>query len=278
MNGILKILWNTALFCLLFAILYLLFPKSSTQKSLFVLKNNEIALKQATTTMQTINFTTKDGIIIEGDWYETNANPPKGAIILLHMMPETKKSWSLFAQNASKDGWNALAIDLRGHGGSIKSSSGTINFLSFSDKEHQSSIEDVRSAIEFIKGKNIKTENIILVGASIGANLALEAQSENPLLKASVVLSAGTDYRGIKSEPLVKKLTPQQYVLFIGTEQDMRSSGQTASQMSELFAHMTPAHATLLSFKGEQHGTDILIAYPGLIDEIISWINRAHAE
>lgn len=96
---------------------------------------------------------------------------PKGWLILIHMMPAAKESWKKFAEEMRESGYESLAIDLRGHG---ESEGGPDGYQKFSDEEHQNGIYDLEAAWEFLKSAGAKPEKTALIGASIGANLALE--------------------------------------------------------------------------------------------------------
>src|SRR3989344_3233290 len=151
--------------------------------------------------MEKVWFETKDAarVRIAGNyWKGTEA---KG-VILLHMMPATKESWNEFAELLLKNGFQVLAIDLRGHGESTQTEGGaeTIDYKNFSDEEHQASINDVLVAREFLIEKGISPENIFVGGASIGANLVLEYFAENADAIAGFSLSPGLDYRGGQAE------------------------------------------------------------------------------
>ena len=112
---------------------------------------------------------TSDGIKIAYDLYDVA--DPKGYIILAPMMPATKESWRDFANFTQKQGYSSIAIDLRGHG---QSEGGPNGYENFSDNDHQKSIRDIEAAVEFLKNKGARPDRIILVGASIGANLSLK--------------------------------------------------------------------------------------------------------
>ena len=160
--------------------------------------------------MKKIHLTAKDGIKIIADVYEKNN--AIGWLVLVHMMPATKESWQDFAPEAQEAGYGSIAIDLRGHG---ESDGGPDGFLKFSDKEHQNSIFDLEAGVKYlIEEKKAIAEKIYFIGVSIGANLALQYIAENQEFRKAVLLSAGLDYRGIKTEPLVKNLKAGQKVYF----------------------------------------------------------------
>ncbi|MEK9175175.1 MAG: alpha/beta fold hydrolase [Patescibacteria group bacterium] len=238
-------------------------------------KQNQRTLSDSNYTMgEKITFTTKDGVNIVGNYY--SASSTKG-IVLLHMMPATKESWVSFVTKLQSAGFKVLAIDLRGHGESIEyrvddniAMPQHLDYTKFSDAQHQASIQDVESAVEFLKTKGVTEIN--LGGASIGANLSLQLGAEHTEIKKVILLSPGFDYRGIKTENYSKALKPNQAVFFVSDENDMRSYSGSAATMSQQLYNITPAKKEIRIFKGAGHGTDIFAAHPELEDELIQWL------
>lgn len=124
-----------------------------------------------------ITYVTNDGVTIVGNWVTSPTTI--GAAILLHQYPSTRQSWSDVQRILATRGIASVAIDLRGHGESIKGPDGIqLDYQVFKDEEHASSIHDVRGAYEWIQARGIERDRIVAVGASIGANLALNFLSE----------------------------------------------------------------------------------------------------
>ena len=58
---------------------------------------------------------TDDGLQLHlGRWGE----PQRGSVILLHGGGQTRHAWGNSAARLAEAGWEALALDMRGHGGS----------------------------------------------------------------------------------------------------------------------------------------------------------------
>ncbi len=222
-----------------------------------------------------VELQTADGVQIVGDLY-TPAQENGAAVILLHMMNRDRASWKELAQKLVDGGYLVLAIDLRGHGESVVQNDDgkeqLLDYQTFSDAEHQASSQDVVAAREFIEAgsQKIGQENILLVGASIGANLALEFLAESPAIPGAVLLSPGANYRGIAAEPAAQALSPGQSLYIIAGGQDAASAAAAAA-----ITRATPAKATaaILAEAGAKHGTDIIDAETQLQDEIVSWID-----
>ena len=207
-----------------------------------------------------------DGVKIAYDWYST-AEDAKGYVALAHMMPATKESWRDFAVFLQERGYSSIAIDLRGHG---KSEEGPNGFLKFSDEEHQKSILDLSAATDFLKQQGALEGDIKIIGASIGANLALQYLADNFQIKSAVLLSPGLNYRGIETEPLIQKLQAGQKVLLVASEDDVRSGGNAVSMSKRLY-DLAPSGVDkkLEIFKTGGHGTGLFESAEKNLAEII---------
>lgn len=224
-----------------------------------------------------IKLKTSDDIEISGDFWPTSdvfsstsdvKNAPAG--ILLHMMPATKESWKDFTRKLNQEGFQCLAIDLRGHG---ESADGPDGFREFTEKEHQQSIKDAEAAAEFFVSKGVPMEKIFLAGASIGANLSLQFQSMHPEIMASILLSPGLNYKGIETEAMVKKLKDNQSLFLTAGGENDEYSSETVQKLFEL---TSSKYKEMRIFENAGHGTSIFTEEPGLMDEIILWLKKIY--
>jgi len=174
----------------------------------------------------------------------------------LHMMPATKESWRTFAETMQGRGYTSLAIDLRGHG---QSEDGPDGYKSFSDRVHQKSIHDLDAAVRFLEEQGATADRIILIGASIGANVSLKYLVKNPEYKKAVLLSPGLNYRGLQGEVLAKKLRSDQRLLIVASRDDERPDGNAAEFAQTVFEALPGKEASSLIIYGAGgHGTELL--------------------
>ena len=215
-----------------------------------------------------VSFTTEDGVTIVGDLYRGD---PKGpAALLLHMMPATKESWAAFGESLSNVGWTALAIDLRGHGESRVAGDRRLDHKEFTNGEHQAKMKDVDAAARWLeKTHGVKTTRLALVGASIGANLAIAYAASHPDVPAVVALSPGLNYRGVSTPEQVKALGPRQKLLLAASAEDEYSFA-TIKELQKL-----KKGALVREFDGIGHGTAMLDHAPPLVAETVAWLTRA---
>ena len=219
--------------------------------------------------MQKVQFHTSDQIRITGDFYEPNEPSAKGAV-LVHMMPAAKESWRDFAAKLQTAGFQALAIDLRGHGesGSPRSSSGAAgggDYRQFSDAEHQASIHDLEAAAEFLKQKGVN--ELHFAGASIGANLSLQYLAQNPETKSVILFSPGLDYRGIETAPLAARVPDKYKILFVGAKDDEDTMGASCEEIIQKLGL-----AKSLIYDSGGHGTNLFQSHPELSEKLIEFL------
>lgn len=207
---------------------------------------------------------TLDGQEIAATFYE--AAEPKGAAVFTHMMPATKNSWADLAALFASRGYAGLAIDLRGHG---ESEGGPDGYKKFSDEDHQKSILDVDAAVKFLLGKGFAANQIILIGASIGANLALKYMGDHHDFKTAVLLSAGRDYRGVATEPSARSLPDGARVLLVSSRDD----GDNAEENEALVGAMSAGVLKQLKiYDRAGHGTTMLDRAPELAKLIVDFV------
>lgn len=213
---------------------------------------------------ETVVLQTKDGVTIAGDFYKADSSV---AALLIHMMPATKESWRPFAEDLLQAGVAAFAIDLRGHGAS---QGGPDGYKNFTEADHQKSIHDVEMGVELLHSHGYQT--IFLIGASIGANLALQYAATHADIKKVIALSAGINYRGVVTPPFVEALSEDQGVYFVGDEDDWRSSGDSAAEMARILYDIKKGKKYLEPMKGSGHGTDMLLKHPDFSNRLIEWL------
>ncbi len=215
--------------------------------------------------------------------------------LLLHMMPADRTSWKPLSEKLAAVGISCLAIDLRGHGESVEakqfnpdakllapraverslasarsglaSTPSILNYTTFTDAQHQSSRLDVDAALAWLASKGYDTSRVIIIGASIGANLALDAAARNPQINKVVMLSGGLDFRGVKTEPAAQKLADGQKVFLVASADDDYSF-ESHRTLAKIFG----ARATIKEFTDAGHGTTMFVHEPELLNDIVQWI------
>ena len=217
-----------------------------------------------------ITFDTIDRVKIVADWYP--APTTLGVTILLHMMPNNRRSWAPFAFVLNQHNIAALAIDLRGHGESIETVDGAkLDYRKFTDEQHRNSLFDVLGAIKWLGAKGYKIDDIMLVGASIGSAIALLALEDTPGLAGAVLLSPG-NYRGVDIEEQANHIKYHHSIWTTGSDIDDPEAYESAKKIVEL----APAHRKkFVPYENAGHGIHLFTSDPNLMDNIALWIKES---
>jgi pimeloyl-ACP methyl ester carboxylesterase len=131
------------------------------------------------------------------------AGAPKGAtngVLLVHMAGHSKEEFLALAEKFLRQGLVVVAIDLRGHGGNVKPEDPALT-----PADWLSTIEDVRAGVAALKTRG--AQRVAIVGAEVGANLALVVGSEDPAVASVALLSPGLDYK-VRSTTALDSLSP----------------------------------------------------------------------
>lgn len=210
-------------------------------------------VEQPESDVQTVHLQTADGVTIVGTYYVPPVEKAPG-VILLHMVARSRKDWDPLARRLREAGYAVLAIDLRGHG----ESGGTQAWGRMP--------QDVVAAQVFLSRQpKVDKGRIGIVGASIGANLALDYAASHGVVRTVVLLSPGLDYRGIKTERSMQEY--DRPVLIVASEED-----QYATESSRKLDSLARGKHQLQLYKGAGHGTQMLEREPSLSELILSWL------
>jgi pimeloyl-ACP methyl ester carboxylesterase len=127
---------------------------------------------------ETVSFYSTDGIPLKA-WWLPASGTPRGAVIIAHGIDHTRQVMLPRAAFLVGGGFDALAIDLRGHG----ESGGSIVSPGLLEAR------DILGALRFIRSRE-KNEPVALLGVSYGAVASVIAAAESPEIAAVVSDSA----------------------------------------------------------------------------------------
>src|SRR5438067_6098763 len=163
-----------------------------------------------------VHFTTQDHVQLAGQFY---GNGGTTAIICSHEYRGTKDDWSDSAPWFAARGFMVLAYDFRGWGESQGPSD-----VSKQDK-------DVFAAIALVHNRGAK--RVILLGASMGADISLIVASETPV---AGVITLSPEYLFGLSDNQIKAISAHK--LFINSQDD-----GFAGDTQQMFQHARPPKA-----------------------------------
>lgn len=209
---------------------------------------------------QQIQLITQDEVELAGVY---RGSGQKKIAILLHMMPATKESWDSIAQTLLERGWASLAIDMRGHGESTMG--GALDYKQFNEQQQQAKRLDLEAALDWAHAQGFVDTHIVLIGASIGGNLAIRALAEHPDLPLAIVLSPGLNYRGVTTDDAIVLTRPNQKVVLVASDDDDRPSWDSVHEL-----HRLNPSTVLIERQGLGHGTNMTDRDPSLVQELMS--------
>jgi pimeloyl-ACP methyl ester carboxylesterase len=216
---------------------------------------------------QSLSINTSDGVTLIGDLWTPAGSTRRPLVVLLHMMGRTRAGYKSLPAQLLASGFAVAAYDLRGHGDSCKTKSGTeINRKDFGSGDWAKISTDTSEVITALKSyPGVDAQSTALVGASIGANAAAIAARNDPRIKALVLLSPGQDYMGLNLVQVIPNLKRPVYI--IASKEDKGSA-----ESSTLLSSKAPRTTPLLLLNGAGHGTIMLDTRPDLNKHIADWL------
>lgn len=232
---------------------------------LIILIFNRFAIKKAIeNTLETVmggepvTFQTQDGVEIFGLLFKSETSSGKKAV-LLHMLGKNSSDWISLTKGLNDAGFDTLTIDLRGHG-----KSGGGNWEEFPESEFGKMVLDASAGANYLR--NSQSGQISFIGASIGANVALNYASSDPNVKALVLLSPGLNYKGVETVNVAKKYSGP--VLIITSSNDPQSYEGLPTWEKSI------KDLEIITYTDAGHGTDMFKTHPDLEGKIIEWLNK----
>lgn len=196
-----------------------------------------------------IKFNSVDGAEIYGTIYLPNTAKAKGTIVALHQLGADRRSMEPLALKLAQKGWAVFAIDMRGSGQSkFKDGYSTMSASDFLlVKKDLAWADDVVADRAGISGAHTSR----MVGASIGANLALQYAAENPSkINSMALLSPGLDFRGVETESAASAYRGKALIISSSEDSYSAASAATLAGYNQNFE--------LVTYTGLGHGTEML--------------------
>lgn len=181
-------------------------------------------------------------------------DPPKSlapAVLLLPMLGHTKEDWIPFGNQLRRQGYGVLALDFREQGRTNR----------------EPLLADARAGFDFLREQpKVDAARIGLIGASIGANAALNFAATEPAVRLAVLLSPGLNYRGVTTEPALRDYGARP-LLLLAAEEDSPSAAAVRR-----LAELAQGESVVKLYPGAAHGTELLAAGGSVGDEIIAFL------
>lgn len=199
----------------------------------------------------------KDGFLFDvaGCRFYGSFTPPVkpggSCFILLHGLGSNHNEWDGFRKALKAKGYGCLSYDARGHGKSSADKKGNpVNYRYFIN-EWRGMAADLGAAVEFLEKNNTGRADIIIAGASLGANIALNYCAGEPSITQLVLLSPGIEYAGIRTPEVISRYAGR---LIISASPEDRYAYQSSKILEKAFK----GNGFFIEGDGAFHGAGIL--------------------
>ncbi len=225
-------------------------------------------------------YVTKYGLELHAWLTRSEGNQKAPLLITLPMMGHTHESYEPLLEAMREyveSDTNHTAImpytlnfDLRGHGKSIRYKGHTLTYKDMRKPhwlEVPPEVAEMAASIIADTMYNIDEDNIIVVGASIGANTAMIMTEHLPGIKKVVMLSPGKNYRGLVPENHVKSFKGQMLIMVRKRDHNSRKASLYLQKFNE-------ENCELRIYPERGHGTGIINNDPEPMAELVKWLFR----
>ncbi len=204
-----------------------------------------------------VQLRASDGVAIAAAVYDA-ASAPAPAVVLVHMLTRTKEDWRPFAERLQTAGFTAVAIDLRGHGQSDGASTPA-----------PAMALDVQAALTWLGERSeVRPAAIAIVGASLGASLALLAAADAPAVRGVALLSPAADYRGVRLDAAARKFGARP--MFIAASSEDPYALRTLRALTDAELPSREPRVSALT----AHGSQLLERDGDLAAALVDWLRR----
>jgi pimeloyl-ACP methyl ester carboxylesterase len=133
---------------------------------------------------------TSDGMKLAGTWWDAPESGAPGAV-LLHMEKSDRSAWTPLVASLRARGFDVLALDLRGHGGSVKQARGgdlAARAAKGDAKLFAEMVQDAIAGVRFlVKDGKCGAKRVAVVGAGATGAVAVDTARRFPAETAAVV-------------------------------------------------------------------------------------------
>ncbi|MDH3244430.1 MAG: alpha/beta hydrolase [Saprospiraceae bacterium] len=214
-----------------------------------------------------VEFSSRDGFPLKATIYHSTEKNP--GILLFHVMGVGQRfDYESLATQLAMQGFNILAVDLRGHGESRSEQP--------FEYSNETLAEDEDAALEFLQNQpNVIADRIGVIGASGTVAEAIGLAKRHKEVQAIAGLSGHADEAGLNFLTEANHLA----ILGIGAKSDTimtKISGDwkletSAETMRRLVEHSTNLQSQLMVFEQAPHGTAMLEAKMELTPMLTAW-------
>jgi len=222
-----------------------------------------------------IEIETKDQFILSGTLYFAQA-VKRPLVVMLHSFGMRSNNWQDLPEKVRNLGYNVFVMDLRGHGKSVYDVNMKYHSRSyFKTEDWRKNPQDVLEAISYIKDNypKIDCENIIFIGADLGANIAVLTGARLKIKpKQFVLISPLINFKGLYIPIVISgyNTTP---MLIMASEADRNTIGQV-----EMLGRFIQSPVTRKNYPQGGTGMLLITRNKGAEADILNFLNPVSTE
>jgi dienelactone hydrolase len=212
---------------------------------------------------QSVAIKMADGLEIKGDFYIPGGSEKAPAALLLHQYGGNSYDWKDFANLLVEKGYNVLAVDLRGQG------------LTGGKADWKLAQKDTVALMNWLRDQdNIDPKHVVVMGASVGANLALRGCADDDACRVAIALSPGLSFYGIVAKDAISSMKDKS--IFLAASQKDQQSGEPTKYLT-IYAPASVNVLTRVYASSAMHGMG-LFTFDDLTPLIMQWLDKYNSE
>jgi len=218
---------------------------------------------------QAVTFQARDGVAVTGTLHLPEKTPAP-AVLLLPMMSRTQHDWDQVAARLAESGIAALTIDFRRNGGPKPAGAVAAAAADVPESgDFSDLVLDAEAARAYLSARpEMLGGKVGLLGASLGANVAVLAAGNDASISTIALLSVSLEYRGLRIEQALKNYGSRPALLVASSEDPY------ALRTARKAVTMGDGPRELRVLSGAGHGTVMLSRDPDLISALVDWFQR----
>ena len=211
-------------------------------------------------------LTTPDGFELFVNYYAANeSNAP--LMILIHGMEEGRSVWEDMALALLDKGYHVLSYDLRGHGESVMQNGYKQDIPALEKEDFDEMVPDLAMIKDYVDQYKPYRGEVGIIGASLGANIALNYAVGETDVKSLVLLSPGLGYTVTTSKEKMVQYGNRSVLFAASEEDDIAAEGVYVLHKNAI------GYKEKILLSGFNHGSWIL-KEEGMDERIISWMEE----
>lgn len=223
-------------------------------------------------TTKILTYKTSDNASIEATLVIPKSEAPKSGIVFVHMWARDRMTFWGLPEYLATYGYTSIYMDLRGHGNSSFPDSTEKITINDKKRSYKDLSLDIIPAFKILnQQKTVKPDHLILIAASLGCPLGLNAaQYVKESITGMIFLAPAMEYFDVHCYQSMNELKDKPSYVIADKEDGAYHSA------INFFNHFE-CYKTFFRLNKVGHGTDILfkdLGFPTLIREWVVQINQ----